>query len=86
MKTIHYSNKIDPLVTMASFTPKSTSILRYALHFRYSIVIPCVIPYNPKRNLNNNYNHGFHNTFDYNHFMYTDYLLYTETASTHIIL
>ena len=41
--------------------------------------------YNSKRNPNNLYNHGFHNTFDYNHFMYSDYLLYTVTASAHII-
>ena len=44
MKTIHYPNKIrSHLVTiaaMAPFTPKSTSKLRSALHFRYSIVIP----------------------------------------------
>ena len=48
MKAIHYSNKIrSPLVTfvpMASFTPKSTSTLRSALYFRYSIVIPHIIP------------------------------------------
>ena len=41
---IHYLNKIrSHLVTtapMAPFTPKSTSKLRSALHFRYSIVIP----------------------------------------------
>ena len=44
MKMIHYPNKIrSRLVTialMAPFTPKSTSTLRSALHFRYSIVIP----------------------------------------------
>ena len=44
MKTIHYPNKMKyHLVTiapMAPFTPKSTSNLRSALHFRYSIVIP----------------------------------------------
>ena len=28
------------IVPMAPFTPKSTSTLRSALHFRYSIVIP----------------------------------------------
>ena len=43
MKTIHYqSKKRSHLVTiapMAPFTPKSTSKLRSALHFRYSIVI-----------------------------------------------
>ena len=44
MKTIHYPNtKTSHLVTivpMAPFTPKSTSKLRSALHFRNSIVIP----------------------------------------------
>ena len=30
--------------TMAPFTPKSTSKLRSALHFRYSIVIPRFTP------------------------------------------
>ena len=48
MKTIHYPNKIrSRLVTiavMAPFTPQSTSKLRSALHFRYSIVIPHFIP------------------------------------------
>ena len=40
------SNRI-PLVTIvpiAPFTPKSSSKLRSALHFRYSIVIPRFIP------------------------------------------
>ena len=77
MKTIHYPNKIKShLITiapMALFTPKSTSKLRSALsalHFRYSIVIsfPVLIRLNP----NNHYNHGFHNTFDYNHFTNND--------------
>ena len=48
MKTIHYPNKIrSHLVTIASmapFTPNSTSKLRSALHFRYSIVIRRFIP------------------------------------------
>ena len=43
-ETIHYPNEIrSHLVTiapMAPFTPKLTSRLRSALHFRYSIVIP----------------------------------------------
>ena len=25
-------------------------------------------------NLNNHYNHGFHTPFDYNHYVYSDYL------------
>ena len=48
MKTIHYPNKMTShLVTitpMAQFTLESTSKLRSALHFRYSIVIPHFIP------------------------------------------
>ena len=43
MKTIHYPNKIRPhlvtIVPMAPFTSKSTSELKSALLFRYSIVI-----------------------------------------------
>ena len=76
MKTIHYPNKIrSHLVTiapMAPFTPKLTSKMRSALHFRYSIVIPRVIPELIRLNPNNHYNHGFHNTFDYNHFTNSD--------------
>ena len=79
MKTVHYPNKIRShlvtIVPIAPFTLKSTSKLRSALHFRYSIVIPRFIPrtiilLNP----NNHYSHGFH-AFDYNHFIYSDYLL-----------
>ena len=48
MKTIHYPNKIRShlveIVLMAPFTPKSSSKLRSALQFRYSIVIPSFIP------------------------------------------
>ena len=79
MKRIHYPTKIRShlviIIPMAPFTPKSTSKLRSALHvhLRYSIVIPCFVPYNtvcfenPKLNFNNYYNRGFSNTFDYNH-------------------
>ena len=31
------------------------------------------------------YNHGFPNTFDYNHYVYSDYLVCSETAIAHII-
>ena len=45
---IHYPNKIRfylvAIVPMALFTPKSTSKLRSALYFRYSIVITRFIP------------------------------------------
>ena len=47
MKTIHYPNTIRShlvtIVPVASFTPKSSSKLRSALHIRYSIVIPRII-------------------------------------------
>ena len=74
------------IVPMTPFTSISTSKLRSALHFRYSIVIPCFIPRaNTLLNPNNHYNHDFHNTFDYNHSTYSDYLLCTVTARAHII-
>ena len=43
-KIFLYKNKI-PLGHNGTMAPKSTSELRSALHFRYSIVIPCFIPY-----------------------------------------
>ena len=50
MKTIHYPNKMRShlvtIVPMTPFTPKSTSKLRSALHFRCSIVIPRFLPRN----------------------------------------
>ena len=89
MKTIHYLNTIKSyLVTiapMAPFTPKSTSKLISALHFRYSIVIPRFISALILLNLNNHYNHGFPNTFDYNHYIYSDYLVGSVTAIAQII-
>ena len=89
MKTIHYPNIIrSHLVTIALLVPlslKSTSKLRFALHFRYSIIIPRFIPSLMRLKPNNHYNHGFHITFDYNQFTNSDYLLYTMTASVHII-
>ena len=48
MKTIDYPNTLRShlvtIVPMAPFTPKSTSKLRSALHFSYSIVISASIP------------------------------------------
>ena len=89
MKTNHYPNKIRShvvtIVPMAPFTPKSISKLRSALHFRYSIVIPRFIRRANTAQSNNHYNYGFHNTFNNNHFIYSDYLLCTVTASAHII-
>ena len=89
MKTIHYPNKMrSHLVTiapMAPFTPKSTSKLRSALHFRYLIVSHASFPTLTRLNPNNRYNHGFHNTFDYNHITNSGLLLCIMTASAHII-
>ena len=90
---MHYPNTIRPhlvtIVPMAPFTPKSTSKLRSALHISYSIVIPrfisraiYIILLNPA---NNHYNHGFLNTFDYNHYVYSDYLVCSVPAIAHII-
>ena len=90
MKINHYPNKIISHsvtnVPMTLFTLKSTSKLRYFLHFRYSIVIPRFIPHAIRLNFNNHYDNGFHNTFDCNHSIYRDYLLCTVTASAHIML
>ena len=76
MKTIHYPNEIRShlviIAPMAPFTPKLTSKLRSALHFRYLIVIPRSFPALTGLNPNNHYNHCFHNTFDYNHFTNSD--------------
>ena len=89
MKMIHYPNKIRPhsviIVPMNPFTPKSTSKFRSALHFRYSIVIPRFIPRANTALPYNHYNYCFCNTFDYNNFICSDYLLCTVTASVHII-
>ena len=89
MKTIHYSNTIRShlvtIVPMAPFTLKSTSKLRSALHIRYSIVIHASFPALILLNTNNHFNHGFPNTFDYNHYVYSDYLVCPVTAIAHII-
>ena len=81
MQTIHYPNRIRyhlvTIVPMAPFIPKSTSKLWSALHFRYSIVIPRFILALIRLNFNSHYNHGFHNTFDYKHFIYSDSLICT---------
>ena len=95
MKTNHCLNKITfhsvtiiptfhsvTIIPMTSFTAKSTSKLKSFLHFRYSIVIP--ISFLTLIRLN--YDNGFHNTLDYNHSIYRDYLLCTVTASAHIML
>ena len=87
---MHYPNTIGShlvtIVPMAPFTPKSTSKLRSALHIRYSKVIPrfishAIILLKP----NNHYNHGLPNTYDYNHYVYSDYLVCSVPAIAHII-
>ena len=89
MKTIHYPNTIKShlvtIVPMAPFTPKSTTKLISALHSRYSKVIPRFISSLILNNPNNHYNHGFHNTFNYNHFDYSEYLVCSVRAIAHII-
>ena len=89
MKTMHYPNTIRShlvtIVPMAPFTPKSTSKLRSALHIRYSIVILRFIPALILLNLNNHYNHGFPNTFDYNLYVYSDYVVCSVPVIVHII-
>ena len=89
MKTMHYPNTIRShlviIVPVAPFTPKSTSKLRSALHIRYSKVIPRFIPALILLKPNNHYNHGFPNTCDYNHYVYSDYLVSSVPAIAHII-
>ena len=86
MKANHYPNKITfhlaTIVPMTSFTLKSTSKLRSFLHFRYSIVSHVSF----LTLIRLNYDNGFHNTLDYNHSIYRDYLLCTVTASALIML
>ena len=36
-------------------------------------------------NPNNQYSHGFPNTFDYSHYVYSDYLVCSVPAIAHII-
>ena len=84
---MHYPNTIRShlviIVQIALFTPKSTSKLRSALYIRYSIVIPRFI--SALILLNPNNNHGFSNTFDYNHYVYSVYLVCSVSANAHII-
>ena len=68
-----------------AFTPKSTSKLRSALHIRYSKVIPRFISALILLDPNNHYNHSFPNTFDYNNYVYCDYLVCSVPAIAHII-
>ena len=89
MKTMHLPNTIRShlvtIVPMAPFTPKSTSKLRSALHIRYSIVITASFPALILLNPNNHYNHCFPNSFNYNHYVYSDYLVYSVPAIANII-
>ena len=89
MKTIQYPNTLRShlvtVVPMAPFTPKSTSKLDLlcTLDIRKSshASFPALILLKP----NNHYNHGFPNTFDYNHYVYSDYLVCLVTVIAHII-
>ena len=51
--------------------------IRYSSHASF----PALILLNP----NNHYNHCFPNTFDYNHYVYNDYLVCSVPAIAHII-
>ena len=86
---MHYPNTIRSylvtIVPMAPFTPKSTLKLRSALHIKYPIVIPRFISRANTLNPNNHYNHCFPNTFDYNHYVYSDYLVCSVPVIAHII-
>ena len=86
---MHYPNTIRShlvtIVPMAPFALKSTSKLRSALHIRYSIVIPRFISALILLNPNSHYNHGYPNTFHYNHYVYSDYLVCSVPAIAHII-
>ena len=77
MKIIQIKSHMVKIVPM-NIHSKMTSKPRSALQFRYStgihVSFPALILLNP-------YNHGFHSTFDHNHFIYSDYLLYTVTVS-----
>ena len=91
MKTMLYPNTIRShlvtIVPMAPFTLKSTSKLGSALHIRYSESSHASFPALILLNHNNyrDYNHGFPNTFDYNHYVYSDYLVCSVPAIAHII-
>ena len=86
---MHYPNTIrSQLVTiepMVSFTLKSTSKLGSALHIRYSESSHASFPVLILLHHNNLYNHGFSNTFDYNHYVNSDYLVCSVRAIAHII-
>ena len=86
---MHYPNTIRShlvtIVPMALFTPKSTSKLRSALQLDIRKSSHASFPALILLNLNNHYNHGFPNTFDYNHYVYSDHLVCSEPAIAHII-
>ena len=83
---MHYPNTIRShlvtIVPVTPFTPKSTSKLRSALHIRYSKVIPRFIS---RANTAQTNSHGFPNTCDYNHYVYSDYLVSSVPAIAHIM-
>ena len=52
-----------------------------ALHYTSHTLNLRIILLNP----NKHYNHGFPNTFDYNHYVYSDYLVCSVPDIAHII-
>ena len=89
MKTIHYLNTLRShlvtIVPMALFTLQSALKLRSACTLDIRLSSAASIPALILRNPNNHYNHGFPNTFDYNHYVYSDYLVYSLATIAHII-
>ena len=83
---MHYPNTIrSHLVTIVPRAPFTPSKLGSALHIRYSESSHASFPALILLNHNNHYNHGFPNTFDYNHYVYSDYLVCSVPAIAHII-
>ena len=58
-------------------------IILLILDFKYILLLLLLLLI--LRNPNNHYNHGFPNTFDYNYYVYSDYLVCSMTAIAHII-
>ena len=78
MKTIHYTNTLrSHLVTINRLNGAVYSKINSKLEICSTLLI--------LRNPNNHYNHGFPNTFDYNHYVYSDYFVCSVTAIAHII-
>ena len=75
MKTIRYPYNKIPLGhnrTNGAVYSKINVKVEICSDSRYSIVILRSFPALIRLKPNNHYNHGFHNTFDYNHFTNSD--------------